>query len=219
LTVALNELPHARRNRRDRVRHETSGQAEEASRAQSRPGPRARAHEAVAAGPVDRVATLLPAFADLGVPGPLADVLAASGITAPFPIQPAALPDALAGRDILGRGRTASGKTLGFAIPLVAALADGYTSAGRPRGLVLVPTRDARCGRHRSLAVSTAGRCLQHGWVDDSVPVTVAGVTCWNPWDRFALRYCAGPLWRQRRAARTPRKPERHRRTCDAVAS
>ncbi len=69
-------------------------------------------------------------------------MLAAAGITAPFPIQAAALPDALAGRDILGRGRTGSGKTLGFAIPLAAGLTDGYTSACRPRGLVLVPTRE-----------------------------------------------------------------------------
>jgi superfamily II DNA/RNA helicase len=83
-----------------------------------------------------------PSFAELGVPGPLAGALAEAGITAPFPIQAATLPDALAGRDILGRGRTGSGKTLGFSIPLVAALADGYTSAGRPRGLVLVPTRE-----------------------------------------------------------------------------
>jgi len=69
-------------------------------------------------------------------------VLAGSGITEPFPIQVAALPDALAGRDLLGRGRTGSGKTLAFAIPLVARLAGGHTSAGRPRGLVLVPTRE-----------------------------------------------------------------------------
>jgi len=88
------------------------------------------------------VATMQPSFAELGVAGPLTDVLADAGITAPFPIQAAALPDALAGRDILGRGQTGSGKTLAFSIPLVAALADGYTSAGRPRGLVLVPTRE-----------------------------------------------------------------------------
>jgi superfamily II DNA/RNA helicase len=88
------------------------------------------------------VATLHPGFGELGVPGPLVSALAGAGITTPFPIQAAALPDALAGRDILGRGRTGSGKTLGFAIPLVAGLADGYTSAGRPRGLVLVPTRE-----------------------------------------------------------------------------
>lgn len=69
-------------------------------------------------------------------------VLAEAGITAPFPIQAAILPDALAGLDILGRGRTGSGKTLAFSIPLVARLADGYTSAYRPRGLVLVLTRE-----------------------------------------------------------------------------
>src|SRR5499433_1813415 len=81
-------------------------------------------------------------FASLGVPVPLTAALAAAGIDAPFPIQAAVLPDALAGADILGRGRTGSGKTLGFCIPLAARLAGGHTSAGRPRGLVLVPTRE-----------------------------------------------------------------------------
>jgi superfamily II DNA/RNA helicase len=81
-------------------------------------------------------------FASLGVPAPLTAVLAAAGIDAPFPIQAAVVPDALAGADILGRGRTGSGKTLGFCIPLAARLAGGHTSAGRPRGLVLVPTRE-----------------------------------------------------------------------------
>jgi superfamily II DNA/RNA helicase len=78
--------------------------------------------------------------------------LAAVGITAPFPIQAAALPDALAGRDILGRGQTGSGKTLAFCIPLAAGLTDGYTSAGRPRGLVLVPTRELASQVHAVLA-------------------------------------------------------------------
>ena len=68
--------------------------------------------------------------------------LASGGITTPFPIQAATLPDALAGRDILGRGRTGSGKTLGFCLPLAAGLAGGHTMACRPRGLVLVPTRE-----------------------------------------------------------------------------
>jgi superfamily II DNA/RNA helicase len=81
-------------------------------------------------------------FAGLGVPAPLVAVLASSGITAPFPIQAATLPDALAGRDILGRAQTGSGKTLGFCLPLVTRLANGHTMAGRPRGLVLVPTRE-----------------------------------------------------------------------------
>src|SRR5215475_11755062 len=83
-----------------------------------------------------------PTFTSLGVPAPLAAALTAAGIHAPFPIQAAVLPDALAGADILGRGRTGSGKTLAFGIPLVARLAGGHTSAGRPRGLVLVPTRE-----------------------------------------------------------------------------
>src|SRR6516225_6893854 len=81
-------------------------------------------------------------FASLGVPAPLITVLDADGIAAPFPIQAATLPDALAGRDILGRAQTGSGKTLGFALPMVARLAGGRTMAGRPRGLVLVPTRE-----------------------------------------------------------------------------
>jgi superfamily II DNA/RNA helicase len=81
-------------------------------------------------------------FASLGVPEPIIAALATAGIAAPFPVQASTLPDALSGKDILGRGRTGSGKTLAFSIPLVAALADGYTMAGRPRGLVLVPTRE-----------------------------------------------------------------------------
>ena len=81
-------------------------------------------------------------FTSAGVPLALVAALAEEGITAPFPIQAATLPDALAGLDILGRGQTGSGKTLGFSIPLAARLADGFTSACPPRGLVLVPTRE-----------------------------------------------------------------------------
>jgi superfamily II DNA/RNA helicase len=81
-------------------------------------------------------------FGALGVPLPLAEHLTASGITAPFPIQSATLPDSLAGRDVLGRGRTGSGKTLAFSLPLVTRLAGGRRTAGHPRGLVLVPTRE-----------------------------------------------------------------------------
>ena len=91
-------------------------------------------------------------FADLGVPAPLVAVLAAEGITVPFPVQAATLPDALAGADILGRAQTGSGKTLGFSIPLVARLADGYSMACRPRGLVLVPTRELAAQVHAVLS-------------------------------------------------------------------
>jgi superfamily II DNA/RNA helicase len=81
-------------------------------------------------------------FPALGVAAALVTVLAQDGITAPRPIQAAVLPDALAGRDILGCAQTGSGKTLGFSLPLVARLARGHTMACRPRGLVLVPTRE-----------------------------------------------------------------------------
>ncbi len=94
-------------------------------------------------GPAWHDAHGLPAtFGSLGVPAPLVAALAADGISTPFPIQAVTLPDALAGRDILGQGRTGSGKTLGYSLPLVARLADGYTMACRPRGLVLLPTRE-----------------------------------------------------------------------------
>lgn len=91
-------------------------------------------------GPADAAASA--SFAALGVPAPVRIALAKTGIDAPFPIQAAVLPDAMAGLDILGRGKTGSGKTLGFAIPLAARLSGGRTKAGRPRGLVLVPTRE-----------------------------------------------------------------------------
>jgi superfamily II DNA/RNA helicase len=83
-------------------------------------------------------------FDALGVPAPLVEVLSASGIDAPFPIQVATLPDSLSGRDVLGRGRTGSGKTLAFSLPLVARLAasDSKRLPKRPRSLILVPTRE-----------------------------------------------------------------------------
>ncbi len=83
-------------------------------------------------------------FSALGVPAPLVDVLCRDGVTTPFPIQAATLPDSLAGRDVLGRGRTGSGKTIAFAVPLVARLAaSGHRrTPGRPRALVLAPTRE-----------------------------------------------------------------------------
>ncbi|WP_343909845.1 DEAD/DEAH box helicase [Nocardioides aquiterrae] len=78
------------------------------------------------------------------MPADLAAVLATRGITIPTPIQAATLPDSLAGRDVLGRGRTGSGKTYAFLVPLVARLAasGGRARPGRPRALVLAPTRE-----------------------------------------------------------------------------
>ncbi len=85
----------------------------------------------------------LSSFTTLGVPARLSDVLAEAGIDTPTPIQAATLPDSLAGRDVLGRGRTGSGKTYAFLLPLVAQLTDGRRSRpGAPRALILAPTRE-----------------------------------------------------------------------------
>ncbi|APE22884.1 MULTISPECIES: DEAD/DEAH box helicase [Streptomyces] len=81
-------------------------------------------------------------FGDLGLPEGVVRKLAQNGVTTPFPIQAATIPDALAGKDILGRGRTGSGKTLSFGLPLLATLAGGHTDKKKPRGVILTPTRE-----------------------------------------------------------------------------
>ncbi|MFF3943553.1 DEAD/DEAH box helicase [Streptomyces sp. NPDC001902] len=81
-------------------------------------------------------------FGDLGLPEGIVRKLAQNGVTTPFPIQAATIPDALAGSDILGRGRTGSGKTLSFGLPLLTSLAEGRTERKRPRGVILTPTRE-----------------------------------------------------------------------------
>jgi len=97
---------------------------------QSRPAARGRRRRAQPV-PAEAGAATPPltGFAALGVPAPLVEALTGSGVSIPFPIQAAVLPDALSGTDILGRGRTGSGKTLGFSIPLIARLADGSRPA------------------------------------------------------------------------------------------
>jgi superfamily II DNA/RNA helicase len=81
-------------------------------------------------------------FADLGLPEGVVRKLAQNGVTTPFPIQAATIPDALAGKDILGRGRTGSGKTLAFGLPTLATLAGGRTEKHKPRAVILTPTRE-----------------------------------------------------------------------------
>ncbi len=91
------------------------------------------------------------AFLTLGLPELLVERLARAGVTEPFPIQAATIPDALAGRDVLGRGQTGSGKTFAFGLPMLARLAGGRTSPRKPRGLVLVPTRELAMQVHDAL--------------------------------------------------------------------
>ena len=89
---------------------------------------------------VETVATKT--FAELGLPEPLLRALAEAGIANPFPIQSATIPDALAGRDVLGRAQTGSGKTLAFGLAMLARLDGGKARPKRPRALILVPTRE-----------------------------------------------------------------------------
>ncbi|MGQ1796359.1 DEAD/DEAH box helicase [Kocuria oceani] len=98
-------------------------------------------------------------FTDLGVPKALSAVLAQQGIEQAFPIQEKTLPDSLAGRDVLGRGKTGSGKTVAFALPLVSRLAGlsgngarAARRANRPTGLVLAPTRELATQIDRTVA-------------------------------------------------------------------
>ncbi len=79
-------------------------------------------------------------FEELGVAPELVAVLSSQGIKAPFPVQAITIPDAIAGRDVCGKAKTGSGKTLAFGLPLLMRL--GTPAPRRPRGLVLVPTRE-----------------------------------------------------------------------------
>jgi superfamily II DNA/RNA helicase len=79
-------------------------------------------------------------FGDLGLPGPLVEILTAKSITAPLPIQAATVADALEGRDVSGKAPTGSGKTLAFALPVAARV--GRAKARHPKALVLAPTRE-----------------------------------------------------------------------------
>lgn len=89
----------------------------------------------------------------LGVPATIAEGLVTRGILAPFPIQAATLPDAVAGRDICGKAPTGSGKTLAFGIAMAMNVSAG--KAGRPRGLVLLPTRELALQVAEELAMLT----------------------------------------------------------------
>ena len=95
-------------------------------------------------------------FADLGVPSRLVERLAARGITEAFPIQEAAIPDALEGRDVVGKAITGSGKTLAFALPLLARL--GKARPRKPVALVLVPTRELAAQVQKEIAQLTDDR-------------------------------------------------------------
>jgi superfamily II DNA/RNA helicase len=150
-----SSAPQGRRGEHPAVRGEHSAPSRRPASAKRSPGtrqqsPRQQAPEpyaeldlalnAAAASPAPAPAT----FAELGLDPRLVRALAAQGILEPFAIQARALPDALAGRDVLGRAQTGSGKTLAFGLPLLTRLmaSTDRRQPKAPRGLILVPTRE-----------------------------------------------------------------------------
>ena len=84
-------------------------------------------------------------FRDLNITTPILRALEEAGYTEPTPIQTAAIPPALKGRDLLGCAQTGTGKTAAFAVPILQRLsgnAPGIRRRGTPRALVLTPTRE-----------------------------------------------------------------------------
>ena len=100
---------------------------------------RTQVRRPVVAPPPTEVPETTTSFADLGVSRSVADALRMRGIAEPFPIQSLVLQDAIAGRDVLARSRTGSGKTHAFAGPMVERLTPG---GGSPNALILAPTRE-----------------------------------------------------------------------------
>ncbi|MFI0422642.1 DEAD/DEAH box helicase [Spongiactinospora sp. 9N601] len=100
-------------------------------------------------------------FALLGLPRPLVSALARQGIMAPFPIQRATIPDILSGSDVLGRGQTGSGKTLAFGLPTLTRVAGERARPGRPRAIILVPTRELALQVHDALEPLGRGLSLR----------------------------------------------------------
>jgi superfamily II DNA/RNA helicase len=114
----------------------------------------------------------LPSFAELGLPKSLTQALGRAGITTPFPVQAATIPDALTGRDVLGRAATGAGKTLAFGLPMIARLEGQKARPRRPRGLVLVPTRELAMQVCDSLAPLAQARDLSLRLVAGGLPIT-----------------------------------------------
>ncbi len=122
-----------------------------------------------------------PTFGKLGLPDSIVRVLARSDITVPTPVQLAVLPDAMAGRDVLGRAATGSGKTLAFGLPILARLSGRKSKPKSPRALIIVPTRELAAQVRSSLEP-----------VAHAVGIKLATVYGGTPYDRQIKRLRAG---------------------------
>jgi ATP-dependent RNA helicase RhlE len=108
-------------------------------------------------------------FSSLGVSADVEHALGARGIVEPFRIQTLVVPDALAGRDVLGQAPTGSGKTLAFGLPLVECLSAGEHA---PAALVLVPTRELALQVTQELSLLGAPRGIRADAAYGGAPVT-----------------------------------------------
>ncbi|MFZ1427853.1 MAG: DEAD/DEAH box helicase, partial [Geminicoccaceae bacterium] len=84
----------------------------------------------------------LPGFADLGLDESILKAIADAGYTTPTAIQAGAIPEVLAGRDVIGIAQTGTGKTASFVLPMLHVLANGRARARMPRSLIISPTRE-----------------------------------------------------------------------------
>ena len=81
-------------------------------------------------------------FGELGLSSRVQAAVEAAGYPAPTPIQAAAIPIAVTGRDVLGIAQTGTGKTASFVLPMITRLESGRARARMPRSLILAPTRE-----------------------------------------------------------------------------
>jgi len=104
------------------------------------------------------------AFTDLGLSDAVLKALTAEGYVHPTPIQQKAIPEVLAGRDLLGCAQTGTGKTAAFALPMIERLMVSTTprDARRPRALVLSPTRELSAQIADSFATYGRGTPLKY---------------------------------------------------------
>ncbi len=123
----------------------------------------------------------LPSFSRLGLSDTVVAALARVDITAPTPVQAAVIPDAMSGKDVLGRAQTGSGKTLAFGLPILARLSGERSRPKHPRALVVVPTRELATQVRRALEPLALAAHLRL--------VTVYGGT---PYDRQTKQLRAG---------------------------
>ncbi|AVV33655.1 ATP-dependent RNA helicase [Halomonas sp. SF2003] len=91
----------------------------------------------------ETTANSVPAFASLGLSAPVLKAIAEMGYSTPSPVQAGAIPAVLEGRDVMAAARTGTGKTAGFALPLVERLSQSAPAGARKiKALIVTPTRE-----------------------------------------------------------------------------